>query len=66
MADIQMDDATLQDGTEKELSFSEQEKQILDMYDQVQKLELEVALTKARVRLAGTCFSVHFCLTSPY
>ncbi|KAJ4394279.1 hypothetical protein N0V93_003496 [Gnomoniopsis smithogilvyi] len=36
-----------------ELPLSEQEKEILDMYDEVQKLELEVALTRARVRLAN-------------
>lgn len=33
--------------------FSDEEKEILDLYDQVQILELELALAKARVRLAG-------------
>lgn len=53
MADIQMDDAPSPLGIDKEPLFSEQEKKLLDMYDQIQKLELEVALTKARVHLAG-------------
>lgn len=34
-------------------SFSDEEKEILELYDQVQKLELEVALAKARVSLTG-------------
>lgn len=34
-------------------SFSDEEKEILGLYDQVQKLELELALAKARTRLAG-------------
>lgn len=34
-------------------SFSDEEKEILELYDEVQKLELELALAKARVRLAG-------------
>lgn len=33
--------------------FSEEEQEILNLYDQVQTLELEIALTKARVRLSG-------------
>lgn len=33
-------------------SFSDEEKEILELYDQVQKLELELGLAKARTRLA--------------
>lgn len=38
---------------ETEPTFSKDEQEILDLYDQAQKLELELALTKARVRLAS-------------
>lgn len=44
----------------QEPPFSEEEKEILNLYDQVQNLELEVALTTARVRLAG---GLPTCLT---
>lgn len=53
MADVQMESASVEIGAVREPPFSEQEKEILDMYDQVQKLEVEVALTRARVLLAG-------------
>ncbi|CAN8099034.1 unnamed protein product [Discula destructiva] len=52
MADAPMDNAPPHNGMENAPPFSEQEREILDMYDQVQKLELELALTRARVRLA--------------
>lgn len=55
MADAQMEDAHDANDAFKEANFSEPEKEILDMYDQVLKLELEVALTRARVRLAREC-----------
>lgn len=55
MADTHMEDANNENNAIKEPPFSEQEKEILDLYDEVQKLELEVALTRARVRLAGKC-----------
>lgn len=55
MADTQMEDAHQESEHTKQLPLSEQEKEILDMYDEVQKLELEVALTRARVRLASGC-----------
>ncbi|KAJ4414194.1 hypothetical protein N0V82_008096 [Gnomoniopsis sp. IMI 355080] len=48
-----MGDAHQESDDITELPLSEQEKGILDMYDEVQKLELEVALTRARVRLAN-------------
>lgn len=64
MADIQMDDAPSQNGTDEASPFSEQEQEILYMYDQVQRLELEVALIKASVKLAGTLFS-RLLLTHP-
>lgn len=53
MADLEMEDATHEGDISKGPSFSDEEKEILELYDQVQKLELEVALAKARVRLAG-------------
>lgn len=40
-------------GVENEPTFSKDEQEILDLYDQFQKLELELALTKARLRLAS-------------
>lgn len=48
-----MKDVAHESDTSKGPSFSDEEKEILELYDQVQKLELEVALAKARVRLAG-------------
>lgn len=48
-----MQDVAYENGIEKEPPFSEEEKELLDLYDQAQKLELELALTKARVRLAS-------------
>lgn len=53
MSDLQMEDVAHENDISKGPSFSDEEKEILDLYDQVQKLELEVALAKARVRLAG-------------
>lgn len=53
MAEVQMEDAAHKSDISKGTSFSDEEKEILELYDQVQKLELEVALAKARVRLAG-------------
>lgn len=55
MADTEMEDVHNESDAIKEPPFSEQEKEILNLYDAVQKLELEVALTRARVRLAGEC-----------
>lgn len=52
MADLQMEDAHEND-ISKGPAFSDEEKEILELYDQVQKLELEVALAMARVQLAG-------------
>lgn len=48
-----MEDVAHESDISKGPSFSDEEKEILELYDQVQKLELEVALAKARVRLAG-------------
>lgn len=53
MDGLQMQDATEERDIEKQPIFSEAEKEILDLYDQVKKLELEIALAKARTRLAG-------------
>lgn len=53
MSDLQMEDVAHESDISKGPSFSDEEKEILELYDQVQKLELEVALAKARVRLAG-------------
>jgi hypothetical protein len=53
MADVQMQDVGHEINMSKGPSFSDQEKEILHLYDQVQKLELELALAKARTRLAG-------------
>lgn len=47
-----MDDEKMH-GVENEPTFSKDEQEILDLYDQFQKLELELALTKARLRLAS-------------
>lgn len=55
MADTEMEDVHNESDAIKESPFSEQEKEILGLYDEVQKLEVEVALTRARVRLAGKC-----------
>lgn len=52
-----MEDVAHEGDNSKGPSFSDEEKEILDLYDQVQKLELEVALAKARVRLAGESHS---------
>lgn len=57
MADVQMEDVAHESEISKGPSFSDEEKEILELYDQVQKLELEVALAKARVRLAGGFYS---------
>ena len=47
----------MEDAHESDISkgpaFSDEEKEILELYDQVEKMELELALAKARVRLAG-------------
>lgn len=53
MADTKMQDDPSADVMSTEPMFSDEEKDILDLYDQVQDLELEFALTKARSRLAG-------------
>lgn len=53
MDDIQMQDSSVPNGALEEPPFSEEEQEVLDLYDQVLKLELELALSKARVRLAG-------------
>lgn len=53
MADLEMQDVAHQMDISRGPSFSDQEKEILELYDQVQKLELELALAKARTRLAG-------------
>lgn len=53
MADTEMEDVHNESDAIREPQFSDQETEILDLYDEVQKLELEVALTRARVRLAG-------------
>ncbi|KAG6362955.1 hypothetical protein INS49_008050 [Diaporthe citri] len=47
-----MEDVAHESDISKGPSFSDEEREILELYDQVQKLELEVALAKARVRLA--------------
>lgn len=47
---------TMQDNEEEprqELLFSEDESWILGLYDQVQQLQLELALTKAKIQLSG-------------
>lgn len=54
MDDTQMHDVLNENGTDGEPVFSDEEQEILDLYDQAQTLELELALTKARVRLAGS------------
>lgn len=54
MDDTQMHDVLNETGTDGEPVFSDEEQEILDLYDQAQTLELELALTKARVRLAGS------------
>lgn len=48
-----MRDVAEEQNIEKQPLFSEAEKEILDLYDQVKKLDLEIALSKARTRLAG-------------
>lgn len=53
MSDLQMQDAADEKGIGEQPPFSQAEKEILDLYDQVKKLELEIALAKARTRLAG-------------
>lgn len=54
MGDAEMQDVSQQaEGVGSEPNFSNEEQEILDLYDQVQKLELELALTNARVRLAS-------------
>ncbi|KAL1865469.1 hypothetical protein Daus18300_007114 [Diaporthe australafricana] len=53
MADIQMEGVAKDGDISTGPSFSDEEKDILELYDQVQKLELEIALAKARVLLAG-------------
>lgn len=54
MTDVQMHDVPEKDAfTDDHPAFSEQEEDILCLYDQAQKLELEVALAKARVQLAS-------------
>ncbi|POS77011.1 hypothetical protein DHEL01_v204588 [Diaporthe helianthi] len=52
MADLDMQDASHEIDIGKGPSFSDEEKEILELYDQVQKLEVELALAKARTRLA--------------
>ncbi|KAK7745413.1 hypothetical protein SLS53_002910 [Cytospora paraplurivora] len=52
MADLQMRDTTYEDDNAEQVPFSEAEKEILDLYDQVKKLELETSLAKARTQLA--------------
>ncbi|ROV91765.1 hypothetical protein VSDG_06481 [Cytospora chrysosperma] len=52
MSDLQMQDAADEKGIGEQPPFSQAEKEILDLYDQVKKLELEIALAKARTRLA--------------
>lgn len=56
MGDVHMRDSPHENGADEEPPFSEEEREILDLYDQAQSLELEFALTKARVRLAGDYF----------
>lgn len=53
MDDVKMQDVLQTNDLENGPIFSKQEQEILNLYDQVQKLELELALTKARVRLAS-------------
>lgn len=53
MGDVQMQDATVEISTVEQPPFSEAEQEILCLYDEVKKLELEIALAKARTRLAG-------------
>jgi hypothetical protein len=53
MSDLQMQDAAHEKGIGEQPTFSKAEKEILDLYDQVKKLELEIALAKARTHLAG-------------
>lgn len=48
-----MQDVSEAEDLENEQIFTKEQQEILDLYDQVQKLELELALTKARVRLAS-------------
>lgn len=48
-----MQDATGENDNVEQAPFSEVEMEILDLYDQVKKLELETALAKARTQLAG-------------
>ncbi|ROW11042.1 hypothetical protein VMCG_01521 [Cytospora schulzeri] len=52
MTDVPMQDDRVENSTGEQPPFSEAEKEILDLYDQVKKLELEIALAKARTRLA--------------
>lgn len=53
MGDVKMQDVSQAKDVESEPIFSKEEQEILDLYDQVQKLELELALTKARAQLAS-------------
>lgn len=53
MDDIQMQGVADRDSTEEQPPFSEAEEEILDLHDEVKKLELEISLAKARTRLAG-------------
>lgn len=53
MDDVDMQDASQNEHARNEPTFSDEELEILDLYDQVQKLDVELALTKARVRLAS-------------
>lgn len=53
MGDLQMQEAADESSTGEQPLFSEAENEILDLYDQVKNLELEIALAKSRTRLAG-------------
>lgn len=61
-----MNDAHNENATNGEPLFSEEEREILDLYDQAQNLELEVALTKARVHLAGSQLLLNIPPNSPF
>lgn len=56
MDDLQMQDAMDENNIGEQPPFSEAETEILSLYDQLKKLELEIALAKARTRLAGKLF----------
>lgn len=65
MGDVQMQDAMDENSNGEQPPFSEAEKEILGLYDEVKKLELEIALAKARTRLAGKQSKYLACHPTP-